>query len=63
MSVDVLSEITISRPRMEVASFAADPVNAPAWYVNIKAIEWKSTPPMRIGSRVAFVGHVIGEAF
>lgn len=32
MAVDVLSEITIDRPRDELSAFAADPINATAWY-------------------------------
>jgi uncharacterized protein YndB with AHSA1/START domain len=61
MPVDVLTETVIARPRDEVAAFAANPDNAPAWYVNIKAAEWKTDPPLRIGSRMAFVAHFLGK--
>jgi uncharacterized membrane protein len=59
MPVDVLTEIVIARPRAEVAAFAANPDNAPAWYVNIKSAQWKSEPPLRVGSRIAFVAEFL----
>jgi hypothetical protein len=61
MAVDVLTEIVIDRSRDEVATFAGDPSNAPKWYINIKAVEWKSAPPVAVGSQVAFVAHFLGR--
>ncbi len=61
MNVDVTSEAFIARPRAEVYAYAADPGNAPRWYVNIKSVEWKSDPPLRLGSRLAFVAQFLGR--
>jgi polyketide cyclase/dehydrase/lipid transport protein len=61
MDVDVSTSIAIRRPRHEVATFAMDPDNAPQWYVNIKAVEWKTPPPLRVGSQVAFVAQFMGR--
>ena len=61
MPVDVLTEIAIDRPISVVAGFAGAPDNAPKWYVNIKAVEWKTPPPVAIGSRIAFVAHFLGR--
>ncbi len=57
----VKTAIVISRPRMEVAEFAADPQNATAWYVNIKSVDLLTTPPLRKGSRVSFMAKFMGE--
>jgi uncharacterized membrane protein len=61
MPVDVRTEIEIARPRDEVAAFAADPDNATAWYENIKAVEWRSSPHLAVGSKIAFVAQFLGR--
>jgi hypothetical protein len=61
MTVDVLSETVIRRSVDEVSAYAADPSNAPSWYVNIKAVEWKTERSVRVGARVAFVAEFLGK--
>jgi len=61
MSVDVLTETVIARPREEVSAYAADPDQAPNWYVNIRSAEWRTPPPLQVGSKVAFVAHFLGR--
>lgn len=61
MPVDVVTEIVIDRPPEVVAGFAADPTNAPRWYVNIRSVAWKTEPPVRVGSRVAFTARFMGR--
>ena len=61
MSVDVVTEIEIRRPRGEVAAFAADPANAPVWYENIKSAEWDGPPNLAIGGRIRFTAQFLGR--
>jgi hypothetical protein len=57
--VDVTVARVIARPRDEVAAYAIDPGNAPEWYENIKAVEWR--PPLAVGSELGFVAQFLGR--
>lgn len=61
MAVDVVTEIVIDRPIDVVSRYAADPSNAPEWYVNIASVEWKTSPPLAIGSKLVFVAGFLGR--
>ncbi|HEX2410171.1 MAG TPA: SRPBCC family protein [Solirubrobacteraceae bacterium] len=59
--IDVRCEIDIARPRTEVAAYACDPDRTTEWYANIKAVEWDSSPPVALGSRLRFVATFLGR--
>ncbi|HEY3562084.1 MAG TPA: SRPBCC family protein [Kribbella sp.] len=61
MAVDVLTETVIERPVAVVAEYAGDPSNAPQWYSNIESVDWRTEPPIRVGSRMDFVAHFLGR--
>jgi uncharacterized membrane protein len=61
MDVDVVTEIVIERHRVDVAAYASDPENAPEWYENIERAEWRTEPPLALGSRFAFVARFLGR--
>lgn len=60
-NVDITTRAVIHRPVAVVSAYAADPDNAPRWYVNIEAVEWRTDPPVRVGSRIAFIAHFLGR--
>ena len=61
MGVDVVTEVVIGVPVGRVAGYAADPGNAPSWYVNIDSVTWETPPPVAVGSRVGFVARFLGR--
>jgi uncharacterized membrane protein len=61
MEVDVQTAIEIDRERAAVAAYVSDPDNATTWYTNIKSVEWRSTKPLQVGSRIAFIARFLGR--
>jgi hypothetical protein len=61
VTVDVLTEILIERPRGEVAAYACNPDNATEWYENIETVEWKTEKPLAVGSKLEFVARFLGR--
>jgi uncharacterized membrane protein len=61
VAIDVETEITIARPRGEVAAYAGEPDNATEWYANIESAEWRTPRPLAVGSRFAFVARFLGR--
>jgi hypothetical protein len=59
--VDVLTDVVIDRPRHEVAAFVSELGNTTRWYKNISSAEWKSDPPLRVGSKLAFAARFLGR--
>jgi polyketide cyclase/dehydrase/lipid transport protein len=60
--IDVSTEIDINCSRDKVAEYAANPDNAPKWYVNIKAAKWKTPKPLQVGSQIVFKARFMGKA-
>ena len=61
MKVDVETSVVIDKPRAKVAKFSGNPANAPRWYANIESVEWKTSRPLVLGSRIAFVARFLGR--
>ena len=61
MTVDVVTTTMIDRPCEVVALYAMNPASAAEWYANIERVEWKTSPPLRVGSALTFVAHFLGR--
>ena len=61
MAVDLEVSALIQAPVATVAAYAGDPGNAPTWYANIASVEWRTPPPVAVGSRMDFVARFLGR--
>ena len=61
MPIDVAAEITIDRPRAEVATFVTDPANDRTWIKAFTSVEPLTDPPTAVGSRVKRVAGFLGR--
>jgi hypothetical protein len=61
MPVDITVETVIDRSVADVAAYAGDPSNAPEWYANIQSVDWRTEPPVAVGSTMDFVATFLGR--
>ena len=61
MSTDVTTEVTIRRPRQEVASFVMDPANDAVWLTGIQESRQLTEPPVGKGTKVERVARFLGR--
>ncbi|TYS58691.1 ATPase [Sutcliffiella horikoshii] len=59
--VNVITEIIINCPKMQVADYAANPDYAPIWYDNIDSSDWRTPKPLQLGSQIAFKAKFLGK--
>lgn len=57
----MVTEIEISCAISYVAAYAIDPAHAPDWYANIARAEWRTEPPIQVGSVFAFEARFLGR--
>lgn len=63
MSVDITAEVTIARPRAEVAAYMFDPRHDAAWTGGLVDARPLSDGPLRTGSKVERTSKFLGRKF
>lgn len=61
MGIDVTVNVTIARPVGDVAAYAMDPSNDPAWIGGISEAALESSPPLGPDAQVRRVAHFLGK--
>jgi uncharacterized membrane protein len=61
VSIDVVAEVRVARPREEVAAYMVDPANDPEWIGGLREARLLDEPPLREGSRVERVASFMGR--
>lgn len=59
--VDVVTDILIQCPVEHVRSYTINPDKAPDWYRSILSVQWITSKPLNIGSKIAFTAHFLGR--
>ena len=61
MSIDVIAEVAIRRPRAQVAGYMIDPAHDPVWIGGVREVRMETPSPVRAGTRVARVASFLGK--
>ena len=61
MAVDVETEVVIDRPRVDVATYAANPNNAPDWNETVESVEWKTKKSLASARTSRTSGRLLGR--
>ncbi len=61
MSLDVVCEVEIRRPRAEVAAYVIDPAHDTEWIRGIREARLLGDGPLAVGSRVQRVARFLGR--
>ncbi len=61
MAIDVTAEVTINRPREDVAKYAMDPDYDAVWIGGISEAKMLTDPPMGEGTQVSRVASFLGK--
>jgi hypothetical protein len=61
VSIDVVAEVVVNRPRAEMAAYMADPANEAEWIGGLREARLIGDPPLGEGGRVARVASFMGR--